>query len=80
MGYTAYVDKIVEPIQSNDNIAKIKLIKGQKSIENEQEQKFIETETDLITPELGAIKGIINGFFVSLPIWLLIFSLINWLI
>ena len=80
MGYTAYVDRIVEPIQSNDNIAKIKLIKEQKSIENEQEQEFIETETDLITLKLGTAKGIINGFFISIPIWLLIFSLINWLI
>ena len=80
MGYSAYVDKIVEPIQSTDNIAKIRLNKGQKSFGTEQEQEFVETETRLTTLNLGAIKGMISGFIVSIPIWLMIFGLINWLI
>ena len=80
MGHTACDDKIVEPIQSHDSIAKLRLIKGQKSIEREQEQEVIEIETNLRALQLGAIKGIIYGTIFSIPIWLLIFSLIIWLI
>jgi hypothetical protein len=66
MSYTGYADKTFASIKAHDSVEKTKLIKEQKSMEIEKGQK--------------AIKGIFSGIIYSSPVWLLIISLVIWLI
>jgi hypothetical protein len=64
MSYPGYDNKRVAPTQTHDSIAKIRLVKEQKSI-NLGKGKYVP-------------QGIIKRAFLSMPFWFMIISLAIW--
>jgi hypothetical protein len=64
MSYPAYHNKRAAPVQTHDSIAKIRLVKEQKSI-NQEEGKYVP-------------QGIVKRAILSVPLWFMTISLVIW--
>jgi hypothetical protein len=75
MNHIAYNTKIIDTMQKNNSIVRVRANSEQEFSEIDKKQEFRETERDL-----GFFKGIFLGIFFAIPLWFLIVRFIEWLI